>query len=389
MLRDKQSKKNSGQRLPVLPAWVYERPALLGDFLPGTGGSADTAVPIGRWRADFRRQEPHRSLSARRPQSWQAGLMLSQASAALGVPRAAVPHVPSLITSGWRHGSFRAALCWLRESVCPGAPADLGVVLLNRIAGTAGAAAGCRAPNHTGLLVSRSEDHGAFGDAVCVLSRASHLASPPLVKEPCHPSCSQRSRERRRCGALRLPRFLCTAPAMWPLEELAPRKSSRGQRLQNLVPGTMSKDEKQGGGGAPGSTGGRGHVGGLMLQAWGRRSGGLLGWQVPQAPRVANRKQRSFSALPRDSVDVGCVWSLEELSSRPCVRPTRNCRGGPASEEAARSWLSRAGCAHRQQTWRVPIWALPLGRVPRTPRVGLAGGSFCGRLAQRRSRELG
>uniref|UniRef100_A0A8W4FHT6 Gamma-tubulin complex component n=1 Tax=Sus scrofa TaxID=9823 RepID=A0A8W4FHT6_PIG len=47
MLRDKQSKKNSGQRLPVLPAWVYERPALLGDFLPGTGGSADTAVPIG------------------------------------------------------------------------------------------------------------------------------------------------------------------------------------------------------------------------------------------------------------------------------------------------------------------------------------------------------
>lgn len=47
MLRDKQNKKNSGQRLPVFPAWVYERPTLVGDFLTGSGLSTDTAVPIG------------------------------------------------------------------------------------------------------------------------------------------------------------------------------------------------------------------------------------------------------------------------------------------------------------------------------------------------------
>lgn len=47
MLRDKQNKKNSGQRLPVFPSWVYERPALVGDFLTGSGLSTDTAVPIG------------------------------------------------------------------------------------------------------------------------------------------------------------------------------------------------------------------------------------------------------------------------------------------------------------------------------------------------------
>ncbi|XP_052516602.1 gamma-tubulin complex component 2 isoform X4 [Budorcas taxicolor] len=47
LLRDKQNKKNSGQRLPVFPAWVYERPTLLGDFLTGSGTGADTAVPIG------------------------------------------------------------------------------------------------------------------------------------------------------------------------------------------------------------------------------------------------------------------------------------------------------------------------------------------------------
>lgn len=49
MLRDKQNKKNSGQRLPVFPAWVYERPTLLGDFLTGSGTSTDATVPIGRW----------------------------------------------------------------------------------------------------------------------------------------------------------------------------------------------------------------------------------------------------------------------------------------------------------------------------------------------------
>ncbi|XP_075865788.1 gamma-tubulin complex component 2 [Microcebus murinus] len=47
MLRDKQNKKNSGQHLPVFPAWVYERPALVGDFLIGSGLSTDTALPIG------------------------------------------------------------------------------------------------------------------------------------------------------------------------------------------------------------------------------------------------------------------------------------------------------------------------------------------------------
>ncbi|XP_011836214.1 PREDICTED: gamma-tubulin complex component 2 isoform X1 [Mandrillus leucophaeus] len=46
MLRDKQNKKNSGQHLPVFPAWVYERPALIGDFLIGAGISTDTALPI-------------------------------------------------------------------------------------------------------------------------------------------------------------------------------------------------------------------------------------------------------------------------------------------------------------------------------------------------------
>uniref|UniRef100_G1QNM6 Gamma-tubulin complex component n=1 Tax=Nomascus leucogenys TaxID=61853 RepID=G1QNM6_NOMLE len=47
MLRDKQNKRNSGQHLPIFPAWVYERPALIGDFLIGAGISTDTALPIG------------------------------------------------------------------------------------------------------------------------------------------------------------------------------------------------------------------------------------------------------------------------------------------------------------------------------------------------------
>lgn len=47
MLRDKQNKKNSGQPLPVFPAWVYERPTLAGDFLIGSGLSSDTVLPIG------------------------------------------------------------------------------------------------------------------------------------------------------------------------------------------------------------------------------------------------------------------------------------------------------------------------------------------------------
>jgi len=47
ILRDKQKKKNSGQPIPVFPSWVYERPALIGDFLTGTSLSTDTTVPIG------------------------------------------------------------------------------------------------------------------------------------------------------------------------------------------------------------------------------------------------------------------------------------------------------------------------------------------------------
>ncbi|XP_004700926.1 gamma-tubulin complex component 2 [Echinops telfairi] len=47
MLREKQNKKNSGQHLPVFPAWVYERPALTGDFLTSSGVGTDTALPIG------------------------------------------------------------------------------------------------------------------------------------------------------------------------------------------------------------------------------------------------------------------------------------------------------------------------------------------------------
>ncbi|TFK03290.1 Gamma-tubulin complex component 2 [Platysternon megacephalum] len=47
ILRDKQNKKNSGQPIPVFPAWVYERSALNGDFLTGSSLSTDTTVPIG------------------------------------------------------------------------------------------------------------------------------------------------------------------------------------------------------------------------------------------------------------------------------------------------------------------------------------------------------
>uniref|UniRef100_A0ABM5FCF2 Gamma-tubulin complex component n=1 Tax=Pogona vitticeps TaxID=103695 RepID=A0ABM5FCF2_9SAUR len=46
-LREKQNKKNFGQPIPTFPAWVYERPALVGDFLTGSSLSTDTIVPIG------------------------------------------------------------------------------------------------------------------------------------------------------------------------------------------------------------------------------------------------------------------------------------------------------------------------------------------------------
>lgn len=47
MLREKQNKKNMGQPIPSFPAWVYERPALIGDFLTGSSFGTDTTVPIG------------------------------------------------------------------------------------------------------------------------------------------------------------------------------------------------------------------------------------------------------------------------------------------------------------------------------------------------------
>ncbi|MBN3274830.1 GCP2 protein, partial [Polyodon spathula] len=46
MLRDKHNKKNPLQPIPVFPNWVYERPALIGDFITVSSGSTDTTVPI-------------------------------------------------------------------------------------------------------------------------------------------------------------------------------------------------------------------------------------------------------------------------------------------------------------------------------------------------------
>ncbi|XP_069044967.1 gamma-tubulin complex component 2 [Lepisosteus oculatus] len=46
MLRDRHNKKSPLQPIPVFPNWVYDRPALLGDFITGSSGT-DSAVPIG------------------------------------------------------------------------------------------------------------------------------------------------------------------------------------------------------------------------------------------------------------------------------------------------------------------------------------------------------
>ncbi|XP_040176686.1 gamma-tubulin complex component 2 [Rana temporaria] len=46
-LRDKLNKKNVGQPIPVFPSWVYERPALIGDFPSLSNISTDVTVPIG------------------------------------------------------------------------------------------------------------------------------------------------------------------------------------------------------------------------------------------------------------------------------------------------------------------------------------------------------
>ncbi|KAG2463344.1 GCP2 protein, partial [Polypterus senegalus] len=47
MLRDKHNKKSPAQPIPIFPNWVYERPALIGDFLIGSSGTTDTTVAIG------------------------------------------------------------------------------------------------------------------------------------------------------------------------------------------------------------------------------------------------------------------------------------------------------------------------------------------------------
>ncbi|XP_041116359.1 gamma-tubulin complex component 2-like isoform X2 [Polyodon spathula] len=46
MLREKHNKKNPVQPIPEFPNWVYERPALIGDFITVSSGSTDTTVPI-------------------------------------------------------------------------------------------------------------------------------------------------------------------------------------------------------------------------------------------------------------------------------------------------------------------------------------------------------
>ncbi|TKS89486.1 Gamma-tubulin complex component 2 [Collichthys lucidus] len=47
MLRDKHNKKNPTQPNPVFPNWVYDRPALLGDFITSPTPPADPAVAVG------------------------------------------------------------------------------------------------------------------------------------------------------------------------------------------------------------------------------------------------------------------------------------------------------------------------------------------------------
>uniref|UniRef100_A0AAQ5YSI1 Gamma-tubulin complex component n=1 Tax=Amphiprion ocellaris TaxID=80972 RepID=A0AAQ5YSI1_AMPOC len=47
MLRDKHNKKNPTQPNPVFPNWVYDRPALLGDFITSPTPAGDPAVAVG------------------------------------------------------------------------------------------------------------------------------------------------------------------------------------------------------------------------------------------------------------------------------------------------------------------------------------------------------
>lgn len=47
MLRDKHNKKNPTQPNPVFPNWVYDRPALLGDFVTSPSPPGESTVAIG------------------------------------------------------------------------------------------------------------------------------------------------------------------------------------------------------------------------------------------------------------------------------------------------------------------------------------------------------
>lgn len=47
MLRDRHNKKNPTQPNPVFPSWVYDRPALIGDFITGTTSTGDPPVAVG------------------------------------------------------------------------------------------------------------------------------------------------------------------------------------------------------------------------------------------------------------------------------------------------------------------------------------------------------
>uniref|UniRef100_A0A8B9KJ55 Gamma-tubulin complex component n=1 Tax=Astyanax mexicanus TaxID=7994 RepID=A0A8B9KJ55_ASTMX len=47
MLRDRHNKKNPTQPIPVFPNWVYDRPALIGDFMTSPTPMGDPVVAIG------------------------------------------------------------------------------------------------------------------------------------------------------------------------------------------------------------------------------------------------------------------------------------------------------------------------------------------------------
>ncbi|MEQ2191784.1 hypothetical protein XENOCAPTIV_002555, partial [Xenoophorus captivus] len=52
MLREKHNKKNPTQPNPVFPNWVYDRPALIGDFITSPVPAGDQAVTIGTHGVD-------------------------------------------------------------------------------------------------------------------------------------------------------------------------------------------------------------------------------------------------------------------------------------------------------------------------------------------------